>query len=439
MPTHRTKTSAQTTLTSGISTYLPPGAMTLAANEINRAVWYRKARKMRRDATLGFLRDIFMAPALASDWTVEVDDPKYQDAVKGIEDSFLPHRQKFVRDAYRGLLDYGWSSFEVVKKQLPDCSLQVTKLKSLLPDITEIIVDEHGELLGVLNTPYWNHQYQEPTRLWRGDCIVLYHDAEGTNWYGEALMKRAEVPYDSHNESEMAARRFDNKVAGASWVIKYPVGTTELNGVEKSNDEIAKSLGQTLQSSGVVTIPLSTVKQIDDLNSIDASKTGWDISIVSAATQQSTFVERGRYLDSLECRALGIPERAVLEGQFGTKAEAGAHADFAIDNQEMSHRDMVSQVNTQGVDPLLELNHGPEYVGHVKLKAAPLGDEKRALIKQIYLAHLGAEGGAAEEADTLDLPAIRKVLELPVREIAQHSHTGRYNPEPTDAGQDNTQ
>jgi len=428
MSTHQSKTAAQTTRVSGISTYLPPGAKILAATVLDRSVWYRKARIMRRDPTIGFLRDIFMAPALASEWTVEAEEERYKSAVDMVKKSFLPHRQKFLRDAFRGLLDYGWAGFELVRRQLPDCTLQITKMKSLLHDITEIVVNEHGEILGLLNTPYWSHQYHEPTRLWRGESLVLYHDAEGTNWYGEPLMKRAEVPYDGHYESELAARRFDNKVAGASWVIQYPVGTTMLNGVETDNARIASALGHTLQSSGVITIPLTVAKQIEDLNSIGQDKVTWSVQLVSAASTQANFVERGRYLDSLKCRAFGIPERAVTEGQFGTKAEAGEHADFAIDNQEMAHRDVVSQVNSQGVDPLLETNCGEEYVGMVKIKAAPLSSEKRAFFKQVYMAHLGNEGGQAEEADVLDMPAIRDVLELPTRTTQQTLHRGRYDP-----------
>ncbi len=227
----RSRTASQVMIASGISTYLPPGAQILVQSTVDRGTWYRKVRRMRHDATIGFLRDIYMAPLLASEWSVAVDDPRFEAAKLSIERSFLPFRRKFLRDAFRGLMDYGWQSFEVVKRQLEDASLEIIKMKSLLADITQIVVDEHGEMLGVMNTPFWTHTYHEPTRLYRGDCVVLYRDVEGTNWYGDPLMKRLEVPFDSWNESEAAARRFDNKVAGSFLIIYYPKGTTELNGV----------------------------------------------------------------------------------------------------------------------------------------------------------------------------------------------------------------
>jgi hypothetical protein len=145
---------------------------------------------------------------------------------------------------------------------------------------------------------------------------------------------------------------------------------------------------------------------------------------MSPQTVQGTFVERGKYLDSLKARAFGFPERAILEGQFGTKAEAEVHADFAIDNLEMTHREILALLNTQVVDVLLEFNHGSEYRGHVKVTASALNDDTRAMIKQIYTTHLGTESGIAEEGQVVDMPVIREQLGIPVREGMSQGQEG---------------
>jgi hypothetical protein len=126
-------------------------------------------------------------------------------------------------------------------------------------------------------------------------------------------------------------------------------------------------------------------------------------------------VERAKYLDSLKARGFGFPERAILEGQFGTKAEAEAHADFAIDNLEMTHRELLTIKNRQVVNVLLELNHGEKYVDKLRVVASPLTDSKRAMLKGLYEKHWASETGAAQESDAVDWEVVRDKLDVPVR------------------------
>lgn len=414
------RTVAQVLVGAGPDGMLPPGALALAPS--HPAGWFRKVRLMRRDATLGFLRDMYQAALLAAEWSIECDDERYSDAVEDIKESVLDFRIQFLRDALRGFLDFGWQPYEVVKKQRKDGTLVVTKYKGLLQDLTTILVDYYGELVGLRNVAIHNVLNPNPVYLYRGDFACLYRDAEGTNWYSEALLRRAERTYDSWNECDDGARRFDVKVAGAHWVIYYPPGTTPYKDLRTGNVEetdnavIAEAVLNALSSSGKVAIPNMIAGQIDDLNSLDVTKIGWRVELLSAQTIQATFVERLRYLDSLKSRAFGFPERSALEGQFGTKAEAEVHADFAIDNMEMTHREILALLNKQVVDVLLEFNHGDEYKGHVKVTAAALNDDKRAMLKQIYTSHLGTESGMAEESQVVDMPQIREQLGIPVRE-----------------------
>jgi hypothetical protein len=355
---------------------------------------------------------------LSADWTVISDDPAYEDAVDSVHDATIPFRIKLLRDIIRGQLDFGWQGFELVKDVDPKTGdFRMAKYKALLQDLTTILVDYHGRMIGVQNIASYSLLNPNPVHLFRGDCMAISRDVEGTNWYSEALMRRCERPFDTWNECDDGARRFDVKVAGAHWVIYYPVGRTRYNQglVKVDNAIIAQDMLAALSSSGKVAIPQAVLKQVDELNTLDQSKMGWRVELLSAQTQQSQFVDRQKYLDSLKCRAFGIPERAILEGQFGTKAEAEAHADFAVDNIEMAHREIVHQLNVQAVDPLLELNWGPAYIGKVKIQAASLNDDKRALLKQLYTTFLQSEDGKAEVLDRVDWKGIEEELGIPVR------------------------
>lgn len=412
----RERTTGQVLVGAGPSGLLPQGVLQLFPT--GSSDWFRKVRLMRRDATVGFLRDVYMAPMLSAEWTVVCDDPAFDEAVDFIHDNTIPYRVKFLRDTLRGLLDFGWQGFEVVKAQSDEGEFVVEKYKPLLQDLTTILVDYHGRLIGLQNIASYSQLNPNPVHLFRGDCLTISRDVEGTNWYSEPLMRRCERPFDTWNECDDGARRFDVKVAGAHWVVYYPVGRTRYNqGVTKvDNAIIAQDILAALSASGKVAIPQAVLKQVDELNTLDQSKMGWRIELISAQTQQAQFIDRLKYIDSLKCRAFGIPERAILEGQFGTKAEAEAHADFAVDNIEMTHKEIIAQFNEQNVNPLLEFNFGPAFVGKIRVQPASLNDDKRALLKQLYTSFIATDDGRAEVLDRIDWKGIEEELGVPVRQ-----------------------
>lgn len=237
-------------------------------------------------------------------------------------------------------------------------------------------------------------------------------------------MRRAEGPYDSWEECESAARRFDTKIAGAHWVIYYPPGTSPYDGREAvPNFEIAKAILQSLESSGRVAIPGTLRKFVQNLNDALAAPTreqyAWHIELISAqgATGESAFVGRQKYIDALKARAVGIPERAIFEGQFGTKAEAEAHADFAISNIEMGHNDILDLLNHSVVNHMLLVNRGESYIDKVRVKASPLSDVKLAWLRNLYTGWF--ESNSKDEP--IDWGAVRDKLGVPLREVNEDS------------------
>lgn len=402
--------------------------------------WDQRVRLMRRDATIGFVRDLFTAPLLSSEWTVVADDPKYEDAVKIVYDSLVPKRLNILEHSIRGLLDFGWQGFEQIFSYNSDGWIYLRKMKPLLQDITYILVNDRGDLKGLRNLPTYLSSMSQAVTSKSGpwtdlnidECLILSRDVEGTNWYGEPLMRRIEAPYVSWNECEAAAKRFDTKIAGAQWVVYYPVGRSRYKGQEAvDNYQIAQDILDALTSSGKIAIPRKLLQHIEDLNSVGDDNMAWKIDLITASgSSESSFVGRQKYLDALKARGLGIPERAVFEGQFGTKAEAEAHADFAIDNIEMAHVRIVEQINEQVVNQLLRLNKGEHYENHVKIETMPLSDWKRSQLRNLYSTYFATEVGQAAELEAVDWDAIREVLGIPTHKDIQQLDAEQNGPGP---------
>ena len=274
--------------------------------------WPAKVRQMRRDATMGFVRDLYMAPILTSDWTVVSDDPKYKNAEQMVYNSFVPHRRRFLKHAVRGLMDFGWQSFEKVFGYDEDGYVKIKKLKPLLQDVTDILVNARGDFIGVRNQPPMGTNRLQQRALWvdlnLDETLLLCDDVEGTNWYGEPKMRRAEVPYDSWNACNFAADRFDKKMAGAHWIVYYPVGATPLNGVMTDNGVIAAKILDAMESSGKIAIPQKIQEHLKELDEANDTSRAWKIELLSSnTTSASSYGDRQKYLDALKARAFGIP------------------------------------------------------------------------------------------------------------------------------------
>lgn len=371
---------------------------------------YATYREMRRDPTIAFVRMLSVAPLVTAGWGYEVKPGAPKLAGELIERMLEQHRMKLLKAALEGYVDYGWQPWEVVFGTDEDAHIVVEKFKPLLQERTWInVMPETGEFIGLeQRTPYGD------LYLSKAQCLVVALDVEGTDWYGTALMENARDPYNKWAVVEAAAARYDKKIAGSHWVIHYPMGRSTYDGVEGvDNFEVAKKLLASLQSSGAVVVPTKLKPYTDDVDTEDA----WRIELLSDGGQaRASFGDRQRYIDSLKVRAFGFPERAVLEGQFGTKAEAESHADFAITIQEMRHALIVDELNQRVVSRVLRMNYGPKYEQCVRVTPTPLSDPKITYLRGLYGQFLANPEIMSAELDEIDLEAIREQLSIPKKD-----------------------
>lgn len=370
--------------------------------------FYAKVRLMRKHPTVKLARALAAAPLLASRWSIESNDTAPDGAKELIHTEIIPNRTNLLRHSLFGCMDYGWQSFEKVLKYIEQGEnigkVGVRKLKPLIPDKTKILIDpKNGSFAGLLNF--------DDTKLEIAECLLVNAEVEGTNWYGIPDMEAVEGPYNEWTISNTANKTYDKKIAGAHWIIHYPPGVSNFQGTETDNYDLAVALLNKLEASGSFVVPRTIEGWVDDLNKdFDA----WKIELITADASASVgFVDRLNYLDKLMVRAYGMPERAVLEGQFGTKAEAEAHADIAITNMELRHEIFIQQYNWYLVNQLLRLNYGPEFENSVWIVAAPIADLALQYLRKVYETFLGNPQGFATEFDNIDMRALRDRIAVP--------------------------
>jgi hypothetical protein len=380
---------------------LPPPPTKYYTNE-----WYKLVRKMRTDPTIALVRDAMFGALLSAEWVTQEFEGAPEGAKDWVNDQAQKVRYRTLYAAVQGLLDFGWQTYEKVYEVADNNHLTINKLKPLIQDKTEILInEENGDFIGI-------QQLMDMVDLTNEETLLLNWQVEGTNWYGRPLMANAEQPYTDWVDSNKSANRYDRKVSGSRYVVYFPPGTTKINGVEKDNFNVAKDIVNILESSAGIAIPTYVERFVKELNK--DSPLAWKIELLSDTTnQQAAFVERQRYLDGLKVRGLGFPERSILEGQFGTKAEAVVHTDIASTILDERHKNILAQFNEQVTNDILRWGWSESAEDTVKVMPTAVDDEEFAIFWKLYDKITSHPEAFLIEHDELDIDAIRQKLGLP--------------------------
>src|SRR5580765_3496517 len=384
---------------------------------------YRDYLMMRYDPTIAFGRMLCVAPLVCAGWSYEEADNAPPGARDFIEDQLEPWRVMLVKTAMEGYVDFGFAPYEIVSRPDETGMICLKKIKPLLQEKTHILIDiKTGEFIGLRQQPQGFASDNKPVDLSIYDCLNIAIDVRGTDWYGQPLLENIRSTWQEWNDTNNAAKRYDAKMAGSHWVVHYPVGYSPYQGEDRvSNFEIAKRMLASMKASGEMAVPIMPVHHTADTKlSEPNNQPQWKIELLTDQGKGvTTFIERQKYLDTLKIRGLGFPERAVLEGQFGTKAESEAQADFAIFNFEMRHQVLVRPVNHMVVDTLLDINYGCEAKCCVYIKPSPLIDSTKIMLRNMYLAFLKDPQTIMNEVAAVDMQSLRKTLGLPEAAIEE--------------------
>ena len=384
---------------------------------------YDTYRKMSGDPTIALAKAIALGPVKAADHTWEHDDDTPEERMAFIRDQIEPRWRWLVTNALRAV-EFGWQGFELVHELLEGGPwglsgqyLGYRKFKPLLQDRpTEIMVNSdtdayEGLKQGDVELP--------PQKTW-----LFTNEWSPGNLYGRSRHENCRSTWSNLNDLVKKEGQYVTKVAALIMLLQYPEGVSrDAHGTEVSNIDLARDLLAKVASGHSVAMPNTLVPWIDILRDrgitpADIAKIRpWLFDIIEAKhAHGKDMVEQQRHKESLLFAGWLVPPRAALEGQFGTKAEAGEHADAGIMVAEETHLDVIEYANLYLVDPLLAFNWGESARGTVYLSAVPMVDEQKQLFRQVIL-EAGKNPAALEAFSSFAvLQTMADALGLPVPE-----------------------
>ena len=368
-------------------------------------------RLMRNNPTIAIARMAATAPIKAAAWSIEQRDDAPEGAVELVERSIEPVLRLIVREMIRSL-DYGFQSFELVW-DFDGRHIFVRKVKPLMPDLTTIMADKDtGAFAGLKQ----GEIILEPVK-----SLLFTYDGEGSNFYGRSRNENIRKVWMNWLTTMDRMGKYVNKISGVIPMVRYPIGKSlDADGSEEDNFDIArKVLAQLGQGHGVAW-PVELAGWAEDMarSGVDPEKLyAWRISFLETKGQHgSSFVNIMRALDVWLIRGWLVPERAVTEGQHGTKAEAEAHIDIAIQGSEEVLSDIALAINWHLIDKILIVNFGPEAAGAVWASPAPLADAGKQLVRTIVEKVLTQPATADMLLSLLNIDAMLEQAGLPKRE-----------------------
>lgn len=425
----RKRQNSQTTaqLLESVSGQQVIGALPAGSWLLSQAPWHRipvqKVEEMQKLETIKYIMTLIKVAGNASEWTVEADEGVPWEALNLIR--HMVSRLKF--DLWATAIDswicYGWAPYEIVYgKMLTDegyVRYNIRKLRSLIHTSTLINMDSEMGFDGL--------QVMFPTSVSLPivKSLVLTCDRQYDNLFGRSLLGNVEHSFDLYNQTSDNMRIFDSKRHGPRYVVHFPFGTTEVNGAKKNNREIANEMVQQLEQFNVVALghrPNTAASQLQ------RAESDWYIETIPMENVSSEFIQQFMYFDKLISRGMGLPERATLEGIFGTKADASNGTDYAIMRIEYLVESMVNQVNAHLVDRLLGLNyHGLK--GRVLVKAGTI-DKRVAAAAAAMIQNLLATGwGQAVLTERLDIDNILDTSGIPRLKETEENQPLRWAPQ----------
>lgn len=342
---------------------------------------YTTYRLMLAVPPLALVRAATKATMKSAEWSVEVDDEGPSDAADYLQNIFVDRKAELLNDMVRAI-DYGNQPFEKVWAN-EGGFWTIKRLKPLLPDLTDYKVNDAGDIVGLRNGA---------AELDAGKCFVVTYDAEAGNVYGRSRCENLRnTAFRAWTDTLEKFGKYTTRVSGAQPVVWYPPGQVrDKDGNLKDSQEVARDVASKLaQSSGICipTIYSEDAKGLAMDNSKLAELLAWRLEMFEGKTDHAkAFLESLAAFESWFCMGWLWPPRSMLEGQFGTKAEAGTHQDLGVTIAEQDLADMLTQLNRQCVDDVLVTNWGEEARGTARIKAAPLNDEAIAMQREIVKA-----------------------------------------------------
>lgn len=378
-------------------------AAALTAFQPAAAGSYETYRRISAHPTNALVRSIVTAPIIANSWQWKKRRDDVPDEWLAFARQMMePLRQSLVGDALRAL-EFGWAGFEKIWEVRRGRRV-LRKLKPLLWEFTEILVDEHGNPAGLLNRVPGN----SPTMLTEGKYFLYSVDAEAGNPYGRSRHENIRQVWAECEQIRQRLAQYLRKVSGITVQLHYPEGTSrDSAGAERPNQWLGQQVLDAVSAGKSVMFPNGFAAAEDPRAAFElAGKSPWQLSAFESAGADHAPGMRDvlEYYDALIFRGWMRPERTGLESRHGSRADAKTHTDTATLDSELIDRDLADAINRDVVDELLVFNFGPSARGSVAIQPAPIETDSLDALRQILkelLANKASNAAAKIDVDTL--------------------------------------
>lgn len=229
-------------------------------------------------------------------------------------------------------------------------------------------------------------------------------------------------------QSQDNGDRLERKASGIQMMLEMIGGASWIDSDGKP--VLTKTMVQTIVDAAATgktfTVPRIPFKK----ESIEAKPELADIPAVKAQAFDwgqtgpalLAAIDRLSRLDVEIMRAWGRPEREAMEGQHGTKAEAGTHGAIGVLDSENVHSTFLRQFNRQVLDRFLVTNFGPDAAGSIYFKPTPLSDPQQEFKQKVLNTIFASTTDGPPATAHLDVRQLIKQTELPMvspKEAAQ--------------------
>jgi hypothetical protein len=388
----------------GFSAAALPGFMPAAAGT------YQTYRQISSHPTNALVRGMIAAPVIANTWRWKKRRDDVPDEWVSFTQSVLdPMRQAIVGAALRAL-EFGWAGFEKIW-EIQDGRRILRRLKPLLWDYTDILLDAHGNVSGLRNRPPG-----QPPVVLAGEKYFLYtYDAEAGNPYGRSRHENIRAAWAQSEEIRQRLAQYMKKVSGIIVQLHYPEGTTrDSAGAERPNQWLGQQVLDAVSAGRSVMFPNGFASTADLHAAYElAGKSPWQLSAFEAggADHAAGFKLILEYYDALIFRGWLRPERSGLEAVHGSRADAQTHTDSGTLDSELIDRDLADAITHGVVDDLLVLNFGQAARGAVAIEPAPIEADALAILGDVLKTLLAR--GDSQVTSRIDANALLDQLCVP--------------------------
>jgi hypothetical protein len=420
---------------------------------------YSVYRWMLQHPILRLVRAIAVADILCNRWEYAGEDAT-DDEIKLVQENMDWLRINLVEDYYVRGRDFGWYGGEMIW-EIRGATTWLERVKPLLVDVTEILVDPRGNYSGLLNsvptgtppvspptsgsTGFYPDQgdvpYSPSARLAAPYKSFKYtYDSEAGYNYGRSWLENVRMTaWRDWLDCAQQLQRLGAKITGIQLILTSPAGTfpgPTVNGVTQTmsykehclniiNSLAAGAPGAWLPALNLgidgKTNRLDTAKIIAEL----ANKSVIGCELLNHGTNTPAIeglLSRMKHDEELMFAGGLKSPRTGMPSEHGGKADAEAHTDTGTKMASVEDIDFAKACQPM-VDAILVLNKGITRRRKVHIVAPTIANNKRMYFKALLLAAMNDPSIAEEMMRVMD---VNKELEYAEIQLKKGE---TYNPD----------